>query len=128
MNTSEENIQQQIEKGIPTSGIDVDAYQIVFNAIKKEPHLKLSAGFANKVALRVSPEKSFNWDKFLLIGGGIGFFLSLMYAILSVNATFSFGAFTFLSSYQGLLVFGIIFILGLNWLDKKLTHSNAHHA
>jgi hypothetical protein len=127
MNTSDELIQQQIEKGISTPGIDADAYKVVFNAIKKEPQLKLSSDFASKVALRVSSEKSFNWDKFLLIGGGIGFVLALIYAIGSVEATFSFGAFTFLSSYQGLLVFGVIFILGLNWLDKKLTHSRTQH-
>jgi len=128
MNISDEHIQQQVEKGIPASGIDADAYKVVFNAIKKEPHLKLSSDFASKVAFRVTPEKSFNWDKFLVVGGGIGFLLALIYAIASVEATFSFGAFTFLSSYQGLLVFGVIFVLGLNWLDKKLTHSHSQHA
>jgi len=75
-----------------------------------------------------SPEKSFDWEKFLLISGGIGFLAALIYAIASVKATFSFGAFTFLSSYQGLMVFGVVFILGLNWLDKKLTHTRVQHS
>jgi hypothetical protein len=127
MNTSDEFIQKQIEEGIPTSGTDADAYQVVFNSLKKEPHFRLSADFATKVSMLASPEKSFNWEKFLLISGGIGFLVSLIYAIISVHTTFSFGAFTFLSSYQGLLVFGVIFILVLNWLDKKLMHSRAQH-
>jgi hypothetical protein len=128
MNTSDELIQKQVEEGSASFGADADAYKVVFNSLKKEPGIKLSADFAYKVSqLASSPEKSFNWEKFLLISGGIGFIIALIYAIVSVEATFSFGIFTFLSSNQGLLVFGIIFILGLNWLDKKLTHSRPQH-
>ena len=127
MNTPDEFIQKQIEEGVPTFGTDADAYKVVFSSLKKETHLKLSADFANRISLLASPEKSFNWEKFLLISGGIGFFAALIYAIVSVHATFSFGAFTFLSSYQGLLVFGVIFILILNWLDKRLAHAHTHH-
>jgi hypothetical protein len=128
MKTSDEFIQKQIEEGIIPSGAEGDAYKVVFNSLKREPHLKLSADFAKKVSLLATPEKSFNWEKFLLIGGGVGFFLALIYAIVSVKATFSVGAFTFLSSYQGLLIFGGLFILMLNWLDKKIIHSRIQHA
>ena len=127
MNTSDEFIQKQFEEGIAPLGPDADAYKVVFSALKKEPHIKLSADFANKISLLASPEKSFNWEKFLLISGGIGFLAAFIYAMVSVNVTFSFGAFSFLSSYQGLLVFGVIFILVLNWLDKKLMHTRAQH-
>ena len=128
MNTSDEFIQKQVEEGTASFGSDADAYKVVFNSLKKEPHFKLSADFANKVSMLATPEKSFNWEKFLLISGAIGFIAAFIYAVISVQATFSFGAFTFLSSYQGLLVFAVIFILGLNWLDKKLTHTHVQHS
>ena len=128
MNTPDEFIQKQIEEGVPTSGIDAEAYKVVFDSLKKEPYFRLSADFANKVSKLASPEKSFNWDKFLVIGGGVGFLMALIYAIVSVEATFSFGAFTFFSSYQGLFFFGVIFVLMLNWIDRKLIHSRTEHS
>jgi hypothetical protein len=127
MNNSDEFIQKQVEEGSPTFGTDADAYRVVFSSLRKEPGFKLPLDFANKVSMLASPEKSFNWDKFLVIGGGIGFLVTLIYAIISVEVTFSFGAFTFLSSYQGLLFFGAALLFVLNWLDNKLIHSRTEH-
>jgi hypothetical protein len=127
MNTSDESIQKQVEEGIAPLGLDSEAYKLVFNSVKKEPNYKLSTDFAYRISLLASPEKSFNWDKFLVIGGGIGFFIALIYVIVSASTIFTFGAFTFLSNYQGLLFFGVIFILTLNWLDKKLVPSRTEH-
>ena len=118
--SEDELIQKQIEQGNIPLGIDGDAYRFVFSALKREPNFKLSADFATKVSALTSSEKSFNWDKLLLIGGGVGFVAALIYAIISVKTSFSVGVFTFVSGYQGLIIFGAIFILLLNWLDKKL--------
>jgi len=127
MSTPDEFIQKQVEEGTASFGSDADAYKVVFNSIKKEPHFKLSPDFANKVSLFASPEKSFNWEKFLFISGGLGFVIAFIYVIASLNTTFSFGAFTFLSSYQGLLFFGTSLLFLLNWLDKKLIHARTEH-
>ena len=118
--SSDEILQNQIEIGNSASGVDADAYKIVFNSLKKEPQCNLSTDFAVKVSSLATPKKSFDWDKFILIAAGFGFVAALAYALILVKPTFSPGAFTFVSGYPGLIVFAIVFILFLNWLDKKL--------
>jgi hypothetical protein len=127
MNKSDENIQKQVEAGMPATGIDADAYQLVFKSLKKNPGFNLSPDFAQKVAaLPKAPATAFNWDKIFLISGIVGFIGALIYVITYTQFTLSAGAFHFVSGYPALFAFGAAFIFLLNWLDKKLlrnTHS-----
>jgi hypothetical protein len=119
MNTTDEIIQKQTEEGNAPSNTDGEAYRLVFNSLCKEPGYKLSVNFAKKVSSIAIVKKSFNWDKFFFIAGGVGFGIALIYSIVSIQASFSVGVFRFFSSYAGLSAFGIAFVSLLNWLDKK---------
>ncbi len=116
----EELIQKQIESGSVPDGLDGQSYKIVFNALKKDPEFVLPTNFAHRVAaMAPSKAKAFNWDKFFLISGLISFLMVVIYAIVMINATFSVGVFSFFSGYPGLIGFAILFVILLNWIDKK---------
>ncbi|MBI1770178.1 MAG: hypothetical protein HY015_10750 [Bacteroidetes bacterium] len=117
----DELIQKQMEEGSNPSGVDAEAYRVVFNSLKKEPAYKLSPDFASRVAARAhAPAKTFDWDKFFLIGGMVLFLAVLVYAIAVTQFTFSAGVFRFFESYSTLFVFGTVFIVALHLLEKKL--------
>ncbi len=120
MKNPDEIIQKQIEEGKAPEGLDGESYKVIFSALKKSPELKLPTNFAHRVAAMAPGQaKTFSWDKFFLIGGCISFFFALIYAITSIHPKFSVGVFSFISGYPGLIVFVVIFILLLNWIDKK---------
>lgn len=128
MKTQDEFIQEQIEKGnYDNHGVDHRAYQIVFNGVSKKPSVTLSSGFSNSVLRRIQQlkeEKSLRKDFVWL---GIGLFAFVIAAIISIIITgykFNFGALRFISSNGGLFIFGTIFILVLQWIDKKLVIQN----
>lgn len=116
----DELLQKQIEEGNVPEGLEGESYKIVFNALKKNPDFKLPSNFAHRVAaMAPASAKAFNWDKFFLISGCISFLIAVIYAISSIHATFSVGVFSFISGYPGLIVFAVIFVILLNWIDKK---------
>lgn len=131
MKTKDEIIQEQIEKGIQDiQDVDSRAYQIVFNGVGRKPNVSLSPGFTHSVIKKIQQlkeERSLRKDFMWL---GIGLFAFVIATIISMSMTnfkFDFGALGFINSYGGLLVFGAVLIIGLQWLDKKLvvnTHAD----
>jgi hypothetical protein len=118
--TSDELIQRAVEESQPAQGPDADSYRLVFTALKKNPELSLPAGFAERVAgLAPSRIRAFNWDKFFLVSGCASFLCALAYAVVSISPSFSTGVFSFVSGYPGLVAFAVMFVLILNWIDKK---------
>src|SRR5579863_6131429 len=124
MSYTDEELQHQIERGYsPNEGIDAHAYQKVFNALKHEPEYSLPLNFADRmVDLVEAKEKSVQtWRDNLWLGLGLlSFLVAFIVVVVLTGFRFSVGAFQFLSSYPGLIVFGLAFILFLNWMDKKL--------
>lgn len=124
--SEDELIQQQIENGSATEGIDADAYRLVFRALKKDTAPELRNDFSKRVAaIAFAPKKSFDWDKFFLFGGFFLFLCVLGYAVLATEFTFSAGAFQFLSNYSYFVIFAVALVAMLQWIDKKIlkTHS-----
>lgn len=111
-------MQHEGENGVTQQGLDGKSYRVVFDALKKDPQLKLPSHFAYRVAL-ASSRPSFNWDKFFLAGGCVSFVIALMYAFLTISPSFSTGVFSFVSGYPGLVTFAVFFILVLNWIDRR---------
>lgn len=120
MKHSEEELQNQIEQGLVTeSGDDIRAYQRVFDALKKEPDYHVSLPFADRIIAIINKreEKRDYWWI------AIGIFLTVIAMIVSLaltSAHWSTGVFKFLSGYPGLVAFGIVFILLLQWVDRKI--------
>jgi len=124
MNHKDEELQTQFEHGdFPGEGIDVQAYQKVFDALKHEPDYDLPVYFADRlVTLVESKEKAKEnlRDNFWLGLGLLSFVIALIVAFALTNFILSAGAFRFLAGYRGLIIFGIAFIAMLNWADRKI--------
>ncbi|MEJ0054494.1 MAG: hypothetical protein WDN75_01905 [Bacteroidota bacterium] len=121
MSIIDENLQNEIERGDASiNGIEAKAYRRVFDALKKEPDFSLPANFADHVIVRMEARKESSRD-FLWMGAGVvGFVIAAIISVLLTNFKFDFGVFKFMAGYPGLVAFGVVFILGLQWLDKKL--------
>ena len=121
MTTKDEELQNQIERADSSvDGIDAYAYKKVFDALKQEPDFHLPTNFADKVVQKIEAKKESSSD---FLWFGIGIFMFAVAAIVSIVLTdfkVSFGAFKFISGYPGLFIFGLGFILFIQWLDKKL--------
>jgi hypothetical protein len=123
MNLEEEELQKRVEQGQEDRniGMDARAYVEIFRALKKDPGYSLPVNFAERVADKVFQKKSAVFsDAFWF---GIGIFLltvSLVVALFFTGFSVHFGFLEEMTNYKGLLVFGIVFVGFLNWLDKKL--------
>ena len=121
---TEEELQNSVEKGFQGKNHDARAYRMVFDVVQKEPSYKLPSDFADKVMLRIerASQKSASQDMAWLYVGLVFFVIAGGVVIAISNFKISFGAFKFISGYSGLLIFGVLFILTLHWIDKKFIH------
>ena len=117
---TDEELQSRIEAGDRPEGSEASAYSRVFNALRKEPPFQLSADFASQITTRLQPAERKSNDLFWLYFGIGGCFVAMIVAVLLTNFKFSMGAFKFISGYPGFVVFAILFVLALQWLDRKV--------
>ena len=124
MNNEDKDLQNQFDRGdFSNEGIDAQAYQKVFDALKQEPEYTLPVYFADRlITLIESKEKAkeISHDNFWLGLGLFSFVVALIVALVLIDFKLSFGAFQFFAGYRGLIFFGIAFIALLNWVDKKI--------
>jgi hypothetical protein len=122
MKDFEEELQNRVASGGSTEGPDADAYRRVFNAIEKEPAYNVSDDFARKVISQIDARQSTSLSKdYIWFGIGIIFLIaSFLVTLTFVDFHIDLGFLSLMADYKGLAIFGIAFILGLNWLDKKL--------
>jgi hypothetical protein len=120
MKLTEEELQNQIEKGLLNeSSEDARAYQFLFDTIKKEPGFHVSLPFADRVVAMIE-KKEEKHDYFWLATGIFFIVVTLLVSLALAKINWTTGIFTFISGYSGLIVFGIVFILLLQWIDKKV--------
>jgi hypothetical protein len=129
----EEELQKKVENREPVpASADAEAYRHVFAAVEKEMNFALPAGFADKVVQKIMAEaqrKEAARDRLWFILAGIlflgGFVASLVFVEFNPTVDFkpSVGVFTFLSGYPGLILFGVVFIALLHFVDKKFIRS-----
>jgi hypothetical protein len=120
MKNLEESLQGEIERGeFNEINDDGFAYKMVFEALKKEPEFHVSLPFADRIISKIEKKEEqriFRWMWFgifcCVIAAGV--------AIALTDSMWSTGVFTFLSSYSGLVIFAVAFILLLQWVDKKV--------
>jgi hypothetical protein len=114
----DEELQNKIEAGIPVQSDDGEAYRHVFTALKQEPAFHVSLPFADRILAKIEKreeQRDFRWLAF-------GIFLSVvaLIVVLVITNAWTVGVFSFISGYPGLVVFGIAFILFLQWVDKRV--------
>lgn len=126
----EEELQNKIEQGLTNDvSIDSEAYQYVFKSLKREPTFHVSISFADRVVSMLD-KKEERRDYWWMAAGIFLSVIALIVTFVIVKAELTTGVFTFLSGYQGLIIFGVAFILLLHWIDKKIIKKqlsiNAH--
>ena len=123
MSREDEELQRRIEAGQQPEGVDGQAYVKVFSALKREPEMRISPAFADKVvqrALALSQAKDSKRDMWWL-GLGI-FFLTLAFiiAFAFVGFRMNLGFLRILGDFKWLLLCGGVLIWIFNMIDKKL--------
>lgn len=119
----EEDIQQQIEGGKQPQNVDETAYVHVFNALKKAPAEISAAGVADRVLLRLEKrsQSTRSWIEWAWsIFGGLLLLTGLGATVVLTNFKPDFGFLSAMRDYAGLVVFGVVFIIALNVLDRQL--------
>lgn len=119
---SEEELQKQIERGTgEPSSADAESYRRVFSSLRRETDFHLSPGFADKVMKKVEylRSKEASRERWWFFGGIFIFLIGLVVALTQIEFKPGVGVYTFVAGYKGLLLFGVAFILLLNYLDKK---------
>ena len=122
---TDEELQDKIEKGLGGTTADERAYRRVFQALQREPSLKLSADFASRVISRIQTKPATSRDLVWMAVGIGSLTIALIVAIVLTGFSFNWGVFKFISGYPGLIVFGIAFILALQWIDKRIVRRTA---
>jgi hypothetical protein len=119
MKLADEELQNKIEQGLAESNADAQAYKQVFKILKRDPEFNLPIQFADRL-VSVLEKKEEKRDYYWLAVGILFSIISLIVAVVLVAERWSINAFSFLSSNVGLVVFGILFVALLQWIDKKV--------
>ncbi len=120
---SEDELQQQIEGGKRPENDDETAYVHVFNALKKAPVVMPGAGLADRVLLRLEDRAANkrSWIEWALAAfAGLSFLVGLIVTVVLTNFKPDFGFLSALRDYAGLIVFGVVFIIIINIIDRQL--------
>ncbi len=110
-----------MEAGNVPSGNDPDmrAYHEVFSRLKNVPATALSPDFADAVMGKILKKQS-TYSPRDLLGFGIGVFLLTIACLVAVAMSeLNVAAIRNTSGYLGLLLFGMLFVLVLNRMDRK---------
>ena len=85
-----------------------------------EPDFQLPTSFAKLVRLIDAKQKAARqWEIFWIAFAGFLFVVAVGVSVYLTGFKPSFNAFPFLNNYAGLIVFGILFIGLLNWVEKR---------
>lgn len=131
MNPYEEELQKRIEEGQMPKGdeSDVRAYGEIFRVLKKEPGFELPSNFADRVVGRVMEKRTRDLSKeYFWFGAGIVFLaVSFLATVYFTGFSPDLGFLKSMADYKGLVIFGALFIVLLNWLDKRLVRGRTVH-
>jgi hypothetical protein len=124
MNSHEEELQKNIEAGqpLPAEDPDVKSYRAVFKALGAQHDFEVSPGFSDRVLRRLAEKRKKDASRDIL-WLSIGIFLllvSFMVALMLTGFKLQLGFLRNMAPYGGLFVFGVFFILLLQWLDRRL--------
>jgi hypothetical protein len=118
---NEEELQHRVERGGVGKDIDSKAYEVVFDALKKEPNYTLSSKFADRVVEIAAKNRSGSVStEFIWLGVGVFLLIiAMIVALTKITMPSDFGFLSAMSSYGGLFVFGIFFIGLLQFIDRR---------
>jgi len=119
---NDENLQTKAEEGLFGDDLDSKAYHKVFRGLEALPATRLAETFADRVVSRIearsrrSERASYVWISL----GSLSLLIALAIALSKVNFNADLGVLRYLYEMRGLVVFAILFIGLLQWVDRKL--------
>lgn len=117
----DEDIQERTSHGESVPGNDGQVYRKIVDALQREPQFSLPSSFADRVMLRIEARSTnSSSDVVWLYAGVSACILALAVAIWRTGFTPELGILKFLTGYPALTLFGVVFIAGLQWLDRRL--------
>lgn len=115
---TDEELQKQVEAGSHAYDEDSEAYRHVFKALQHEPAFHVSLPFADRILARI--EKKEEQRDFRWLALGISLSVVALIITLALTKAWTVGVFSFISGYPGLVIFGVAFIVLLQWVDKRV--------
>jgi len=125
----DEELQYKIEQGdAQDTSADAEAYRKVFSSLQHEPEFSLHASFEDLVIQRIAAKhiKESSRDGWWFAGGILLFIIGLVVAIILIDFRPDVGVYSFLKGYPGLIIFALLFILALNYIDRKFIRNVSH--
>src|SRR6478736_4211038 len=122
MDMKDEELQRQIEQGDKiTTSADAEAYRKVFSSLQREPEFFLHSNFEDLVIQRIAAQhaKESAREGWWFFGGIFLFIIGAIVAVALVDFNPTLGIYSFLKGYPGLVIFAILFIMALNYVDRK---------
>lgn len=86
----------------------------VSNALSREPDYFLKANFADRIVNAIQARKEAQRDRWAIIIGLVGLVVALIFVVQQVE----FKTPNFFSGYTGIVIFGMVFAVGLHFFDK----------
>jgi hypothetical protein len=127
MNDYEEELQKKLEAGLTPDAeeLDIKSYQEVFTVLEKEPPNALPVDFTNRVIAKVIASQKKNASRdFWWLGLGILFTVICFIVVVAMTGfKLQMGFLKEMSGYAGLFIFATVFIIVLNWLEKRVLPS-----
>jgi hypothetical protein len=121
MNYADDDLQHRIEQGQSgDDSVDAKAYQHVFQALNKDPY-SVPPHFADAVMQRLESKKTSSSKDYLWFATGLLVFLiAAAITIRTTGVSIDFYQFRSILSYSGILIFGLVFIFIIQYLDRIL--------
>jgi hypothetical protein len=96
------------------------AFSKVDRALQREPGFRLPPDFSDRVIARIETKPESSKDMVWLGAGIFAFIIAAIVAVAFTDFKLNFGVLKFISGYPGLVAFGVLFVIVLQWIDKKV--------
>jgi uncharacterized membrane protein YhdT len=92
------------------------------SVLTREPDFQLPVSFASRLVSMIDARQKAGrqWEIIWIAFAGFLFVIAVGVSVYLTGFKPSFSAFPFLNNYAGLIVFGVVFIGLLNWVEKRL--------
>jgi len=97
--------------------------EVVSEALRNDDTFELPHGFADRVVAVIRQkaiQREARRDRWWLVAGVASIIIALVVVFTKVEFKPSVGVFTFIQGYWGLIIFGVLFVITLHIIDKRL--------
>lgn len=95
--------------------------RLIDKALQREPVFRVSSGFADQVLMQLEARrKQADNREWWWLGLGLGgFVIAAIVGIVLSGFKPNLGVLTFLSTHGPLVIFGVAFVIALQWVDRR---------